>query len=483
MDVTKVEAFQNINVLVAGDYILDNYVGGEVRRVSVEAPVPVLNVKWEKSHLGGAGNVVNNIRALSARAKVLSCIGQDESGDKLISLLRNIGADVSFLMRKPELSTVVKTRIVAKNQQIVRIDREEETALPDEFFKFVSEHLDEIFAYVDILLLSDYGKGTLTEDITQLLIKKANDLGIPVFVDPKGTEWKKYYGATVCTPNLNELSAVSGQELTHDMDDEIYNAAYDLCKRLDIDYILVTRSEKGMVLVSSEGVKTDYPARKKEVVDVVGAGDTVISTLALSMFAGFDMGTCCQLANAAAAVVISKFGTATVDLHELIGTEIVSSGRKRVTQEEIYYVTKFLKRQGKRIAFTNGCFDLVHAGHIFSLEKARSYGDVLIVGINSDESVRKLKGDKHPILDEDNRSYLLQSLAVVDYVIIFNEDTPEQLIRRVRPDVLVKGRDYYKKEIAGREFVESYGGTIVLTDSKKEISTTAIIQEILDEYR
>jgi len=483
MNATEAQAFEKINILIVGDYMLDNYVGGDVKRISPEAPVPVLNVMWERTQLGGAGNVVNNLHTLSAKTRVLSCIGQDSNGDQLISLLSHAGADTSFLMRSEMVTTITKTRVVAKSQQVVRIDREEAVRFPEDFFEYVEQNLDAIFAGVDAVLLSDYGKGTLTFDMTQMLIKKARDVKIPVLVDPKGANWEKYRGATMCTPNLNELSVVCGANYTQSMETEIREAAHELCKQLEMEYLLVTRSEKGMSLISRGGVKTDYPAQKKEVIDVSGAGDTVISTMALGMVAGFDMGSCCRLANEAAAVVVSKFGTATVSIEELIGAELFSVGKKKITREEVGYLSKFLHEQGKRIVFTNGCFDLVHAGHVFSLEQAKSYGDVLVVGINSDASVKRLKGEFRPVVNENDRAYLLQSLGVVDYVIVFDEDTPAELIQAVQPDVLVKGKDYEGKEVVGSEVVHARGGKVELIDLKAGLSTTAIIQKIRTAYQ
>lgn len=483
MNAAEAQAFRNVTVLIVGDYMLDNYIGGNVERISPEAPIPVLNVTWERTQLGGAGNVVNNLQALSAKTRVLSCIGQDPDGDNLVAMLSQSGADTLFLQRSDAVTTIRKTRVVAKSQQVVRIDWEKGTWLPTEFFEYVTQNLDDIFSGVDILLLSDYGKGTLTFEMTQMLIKKAREVNIPVLVDPKGSDWEKYRGATMCTPNLKELSVVCGTNFTQTMEAEIREAAHDLCKQLEMDYLLVTRSEKGMSLISKDGVKADYPAKEQEVIDVSGAGDTVISTMALGMVAGFDMGACCRLANEAAAIVVSKFGTATVSIEELIGAELFSARKKRITKEDAGYLSKFLHEHGKRIVFTNGCFDLVHAGHVFSLEQAKSHGDVLVVGINSDASVKRLKGELRPVVNENDRAYLLQSLGVVDYVIIFDEDTPAELIQAVQPDVLVKGKDYEGKEVVGSEVVHARGGKVELIDLKAGLSTTAIIQKIRTAYQ
>jgi len=266
------------------------------------------------------------------------------------------------------------------------------------------------------------------------------------------------------------------------MEAEIYKQALALCERYDFEYLLVTRSEMGMSLICRTGEKLDFPAVKKEVVDVSGAGDTVISTMSLGVAVGLAMEECCRLANLAASVVVSKFGTATVSLSELIGSQLFSVGQKIVKDDEVAYLANYLHETGKRIVFTNGCFDIIHAGHIYSLERARSFGDVLIVGLNSDASVRRLKGDLRPIISETDRAYMLQSLAVVDYVVIFDEDTPECLIEKIIPSVLVKGKDYEGKEIVGQKVVEAHGGYVELVDLKQGLSTTAVIEKICNVY-
>lgn len=482
MDITEAQRFKTNTILIAGDLMLDKYIGGMVKRISPEAPVPVLNTTWERSRLGGAGNVVNNIQALSATSRVLSCIGTDENGNIIQQLLESAGADTSFLMRDDDVFTITKTRIVAKNQQVVRVDKEKTNAIPKHFFDEAETHFGEIFEGVHALVLSDYGKGILSSSFTQALIREARKRKIPVLVDPKGADWRKYTGATICTPNLSELSEACGKELSQEMEEDIRANALELCRKLDMQYILVTRSEKGMSLVHRDGIKTDFPAKKKEVIDVSGAGDTVISTMALGMASEINISECCHLANSAAGVVVSKFGTATVSLNELIGAELFAVGKKRIEQDEIRYLASYLHDQGKRIVFTNGCFDLVHAGHVFSLEQAKAFGDVLIVGINSDASVRRLKGEKRPIVNENDRAYLLQSLSVVDYVFVFDDDTPEKLIRMIEPDVLAKGKDYEGKIVVGSDVVESRGGSVQLIDLKPGLSTTSIIQKIKSAY-
>lgn len=482
MDINSLYNFKNVSVLVAGDLMLDDYIGGNVQRISPEAPVPVLNVKWENRKLGGSGNVINNITTLTAKARIVSCIGDDRNGDELIGLLTEKGVDTRFVMRSNEITTTTKTRVVARNQQVVRLDREANAPYPIAFVDHIENNLEAMFDGIDVLALSDYGKGVLTDDVCCKLIAYAKSKNIPVFVDPKGNKWNKYKGATMCTPNLSELSQICDIALSQSMEDEIHRCALDICEKYDLDYLLVTRSEMGMSLVSRDGKKKDYPAVKKEVIDVSGAGDTVICTMLLGNAVGLSMGECCRLANQAASVVVSKFGTATVSLAELIGSQLFSVGKKIIKGDEITYLSDYLHECGKAIVFTNGCFDLVHAGHIYSLEQARAFGDVLIVGLNSDASVRRLKGDSRPIVNENDRAYMLQSLAVVDYVVIFDEDTPESLIHKITPTVLVKGNDYLGKEIAGQAYVEANGGRVELIELKQGLSTTAVINKICTVY-
>lgn len=482
LDINKLYKFNEVSVLVAGDLMLDDYISGNVQRISPEAPVPILNVNSEKRKLGGAGNVVNNLTTLSANTRVLSCIGQDGNGSELLEILKQKGADVRFVMQAANISTTTKTRIVARNQQVVRLDRETAGSHLTDFIDYVKENIGQIFSKIDVVVLSDYGKGVLSDEICQLLISQAKKNSIPVFVDPKGRKWKKYTGASICTPNLSELSDMCDMRLEQYMEDEIYNQALRLCKEHNLEYLLVTRSEMGMSLICKTGEKIDFPAVKKEVVDVSGAGDTVISVMSLGVAVGLTLNECCRLANLAASVVVSKFGTATVSLSELIGSQLFAVGQKIIAYDEVAYLSNYLHESGKTIVFTNGCFDILHAGHVYSLEKARSFGDVLIVGLNSDASVRRLKGDLRPIVSENERAYMLQSLAVVDYVVIFDDDTPEKLIEQIIPNVLVKGKDYENKEVLGQKVVKSNGGRVELVDLKQGLSTTAVIEKICNVY-
>lgn len=465
-------------ILVAGDFMIDRYLYSNVSRISPEAPVPIARVQHIEDRVGGAGNVSLNIMALGSRVKILSCIGRDAPGEELLDRLKTSGADVAHIYQDPARKTGVKTRIVAQNQQILRYDEEQIADIGEAFLRFVKRNLNAVFLNVQGLVLSDYGKGVLTAELSQLLIRTAKQAGIPVFVDPKGADYSKYSGANICTPNLKELAEASGQShlLT---EEEIRRSAFAICERFHIDDILVTRSEKGMSLISgATGEKSDFPAVVQEVCDVTGAGDTVVSAFAICMTAGSSLQDCCRLANTAASVVVSKFGAATASVEEVNAALQSLHHEKICQQEQAAQYARQLQRSGKKVVFTNGCFDLVHAGHIASFRRARSFGDVLIVGVNSDSSIRRLKGPGRPIVSLENRLKLLEALEMVDYIVPFDEDTPQALIQAIRPDVLVKGKDWEGKTVAGADLLATYGGSVQFIDLEQGLSTTAIVERI-----
>lgn len=474
------EKLEGKTVLVAGDFMLDRYIEGEVRRISPEAPVPVIEVCSEREVPGGAGNVINNVLALGGRARAAGYVGEDDAGRTLCGILRGRGADTSFLLREEGRPTTVKTRVVSENQQFLRFDKEKAGPPSAACLNDFREREEALFAGIDVVILSDYEKGFFTRECAQFFVCGAKKRGIPTVVDAKGTDFGRYCGADICTPNIKELSAASGMPVS--CEEEIFAAAEKVRQESGVSRILVTRSEKGMSLIPGEsGQKEDYPALAKEVVDVTGAGDTVASVVALGMAAGLPLSDCCKMANRAASVVVSKFGTATASRAELVGTSL--AGKVAVPEKDAALLADGLRSQGKRIVFTNGCFDILHAGHISSFRRARELGDVLVVGLNSDASVRRIKGDKRPVIGESDRAALLLGLKSVDYVIIFGEDTPETLVRALRPDVLVKGRDWEDKQpVAGQRFVESYGGRVVFMELEEGLSTTSIINKIKDSY-
>jgi len=488
MDNLKMRKYPSLSILVAGDFMIDCYLYSTVSRISPEAPVPVAKVQRMERRIGGAGNVALNILAMGSQVRVLTCVGVDSTGRELIEKLREVGADVAYIYRDSNRKTSLKTRIVAQNQQLLRYDEEEVTAVDERFLHYINSHIDEIFTGVQGLVLSDYGKGVLTSPVSQFIIQAAKARGLPVLVDPKGMDYSKYSGVSVCTPNLKELTEASGS-VQLDTEQRIHNAALAVCDANQIEYMLVTRSEKGMSLISRKTKeKSDFPAVEQEVCDVTGAGDTVISTMAICMTAGYPLELCCRLANMAASVVVSKFGAETATVDE-INAAIQAEHQKKQRETKICTLPQGveyanqMRKTGKKVVFTNGCFDLVHAGHIAAFRQAHSYGDVLIVGVNSDSSVRRLKGPTRPVVKLENRLKLLEALELVDCLIPFDEDTPQALIEAIKPDVLVKGKDWEGKAVAGVDVVEKNGGRVAFVDLEQGLSTTAIVEKIRSSGR
>lgn len=473
--------FKNATIVVYGDMMVDEYLSGDVSRISPEAPVPVVHVKKETKRLGGAGNVVRNLCALGANVLPISCIGKDPSGDWLIDCFKEFGLDTSGLIQDSNTVTGIKTRVTSQNQQLLRYDHEIIKEVPGSFIDWLTENISKYLSRANAVIISDYGKGTVTRISAKIIIDKANKMNIPVIADPKGCDYSKYNGVTVCTPNMKEMQAAVNRTVSSE--EEIIEAAKELCESCNIRYILATRSEKGLSLIDgATGEKSDYPALSKEVIDVTGAGDTVISTFTLcySLEASFD--DCCRIANIAASIVVSKFGTSVAlpeEIQELISGNSYQCS-KLLTLEQAKQKAAFLRQQGKRIVFTNGCFDIVHAGHISSFKQAHGFGDVLFAGLNSDASVKRLKGENRPIIDEVNRLKLLEAISCIDYLILFEDDTPQRLIEAITPDVLVKGKDWEDKEIAGGEFVKQNGGKVCFIDLEQGLSTTDIINKIID---
>ncbi|MCF6767191.1 bifunctional D-glycero-beta-D-manno-heptose-7-phosphate kinase/D-glycero-beta-D-manno-heptose 1-phosphate adenylyltransferase HldE [Thiotrichales bacterium 19S11-10] len=469
-------SLKNASVLVVGDVMLDRYWEGKVKRISPEAPVPVVHVGHVEQCAGGAGNVALNITALMGKAYLCGCIGDDEAGDTLKNALTDAGVQVHFT--KTKLPTITKLRVISQQQQLLRLDFEEgfhgidKSALVNEVEMQIKN--------VDAVILSDYAKGTLSDPRSLIQIAKKHKT--PVLVDPKGKDFEPYRGATMITPNMKEFEAVVGACKD---ENDIRLKALALIKTLDIEAMLITRSEKGMMLVHKTGIAYNIPTKAKEVFDVTGAGDTVISVMGMALAQGIDYQEAIQLANTAAGVVVGKLGTATLSLEELYhalneSAQILSGA---LTEEEVKQAMKQAHLQGERIVFTNGCFDILHKGHVDYLKEAKALGDRLVIGVNTDASVTKLKGPSRPIVPLKDRMELLSSLECVDWVVAFDEETPKRLIATLLPDILVKGADYEIKDIAGAQEVLDNGGevkTITLTEGR---STTTIIQKIqsLDE--
>lgn len=476
--IEKIEKITRARVLIYGDMMVDKYIDGKVSRISPEAPVPVLSVTKKVSKLGGAGNVMDNIVSLGGNVRAIGYLGEDEDGSWALNALANKHIDTSMIRQYKNVKTITKTRLVSKNQQFLRCDEEEIKPVEDKYVHFVQENIDIILGEIDIVILSDYGKGAVTYEMAQLIIREARKRSIPIIVDPKGTAYEKYRGATMCTPNVKELSVVSGEEL--DTEEKLKEVGSRLRKELDIENLVLTRSEKGITLFEN-GETNDFPAVSKDVIDVSGAGDTVVATIACLYATGVDLKECCRLANLAASVVCSKFGTATLSLNELM-EQVVSSGQfKYMSLIGAKYALASQKEKGKRIVFTNGCFDMLHAGHLSSFLQAKEFGDVLIVAVNSDQSVKQIKGEQRPIINEKNRIEMLCALECIDYVVLMNEDNPISIIKELKPDITVKGKDWENKYLPEREVVESYGGEVKFIELKGTLSTTNIIRKIRNE--
>jgi D-beta-D-heptose 7-phosphate kinase/D-beta-D-heptose 1-phosphate adenosyltransferase len=472
-----------IRCLVIGDLMLDEYLWGRADRISPEAPVQVVDVIREELRLGGAGNVVHNLAALGAQVSVCSVVGDDQNGRELLGQFCHHHIDTSAIFQDPNRRTSRKTRVVAAHQQIVRIDRESREALPtaveEQLCLWIAAHAREYGAIV----LSDYNKGVLTPAVIAAAIAAAAPSAIPVLVDPKGTDFSRYGGATLLTPNRKEAEAASGIPITDSA--SLGQAAEAIMGVTGLQHLLITRSEEGMSLFSKGGEIVHIPTVAREVFDVSGAGDTVLATLAVGIASGFTMAQSARLANIAAGIAVGKLGTSIVTPQEIIDAVSLAHKDSHTKIKNLDVLTHLIaaeKNRGKRVVFTNGCFDLLHAGHVKYLQKARSLGDLLILGLNSDASVQRLKGPKRPLIDQEERAHLLAALDCIDYVIIFDEDTPLELITALKPHILAKGGDYSLDGVVGRDFVESYGGRVELITFVDGKSTTNIIERILELY-
>ncbi len=457
-------------VLVIGDLMLDRYHIGEVKRISPEAPVPVVRVKHSYSVLGGGANVVRNLLGLKCEAVVMGMIGQDANGEQVKRMFNELGVE-SYLVES-QSATITKTRIIGNNQQITRVDFEDndiQVLAEDE--DYILSKVEARIKDVDVVVISDYNKGFCSQRICRGVIEIASLNGKAVIIDPKCSDWSRYQGATVITPNIKELSDIVGVELTND-DSIILKAAQQVVSRYALHSLLVTRSEKGMSYITKD-VASHIPTAAREVFDVSGAGDTVVATLASCISAGMEIMESITVANKAAGVVVAKMGTSPITYHELrnelshnyMQSKIVDFSRLPQLVEE-------LREAQKRTVFTNGCFDILHKGHVTYMQKAKALGDKLIVGLNSDASVKRLKGESRPINDEIARAEVLAALESIDYVVIFEDDTPLELIKVVCPDVLVKGGDYKIEDIVGREYAKETA-TIPFVDG---FSTTKTIE-------
>ena len=463
-------------VLVVGDAMLDSYILGSASRLSPEAPVAVLNQADTRDTLGGAANVAANITALGGTSHLLTTIGRDGAGERFLALCATTGLSTDAVHRSDTRRTTLKTRIVAGRQQLLRIDDETPVLPTSVEAETILETARSLLPSCDAVILSDYGKGLLAGNLAARVIEAAASQGRPVLVDPKGTDWERYRGATLVTPNQKELSEAIGRSLQGDA--EIISAARTLMARHDLRSIVATRGADGMTMVTPDKAMTMQTVAR-EVFDVSGAGDTVIAVLGSASAARLALETMLGLANAAAGVVVGKLGTAVAHPAE-VRAAIDSNGSvgtagKRLGWDDLIGQVSLWRRNGLQVGFTNGCFDLLHPGHISLLEQARAACDRLVVGLNTDSSVRRLKGDSRPVQDERARARVLGALAAVDAVVLFDEDTPQALIETVSPDVLVKGADYTRETVVGADFVEARGGRVVLANLVDGHSTSALI--------
>ena len=476
------DALEGVRVLVAGDIMLDRFVFGAVARISPEAPIPVLRVDRESAMLGGAGNVVRNLLALGARARAVTVVGEDAAGESVRRLLGG-GTNTAFgLITDATRNTTIKTRYVADAQQIMRADRETSESLASASRRAVLDAADTMLGTCRTLVLSDYGKGVLDGGVAAQLIQAARTLGIRVVVDPKGRDYSRYRNADVVTPNRNELAEATG--LPTGTVAEVERAARDLIDQHAFRAVVATLGKDGMIVVDAAGGATRLAAEAREVFDVSGAGDTVVAVLAGGLAAGATLDEAAALANVAAGIVVGKVGTAVAyasELHdELRHRDLGRAEAKVLSPEPAADRVETWRRQGLRVGFTNGCFDLLHPGHVSLLAQARGACDRLVVGMNSDESVARLKGPARPVQNQAARATVLASLSSVDMVVIFGEDTPLKLIETVRPDVLVKGADYSREAVVGGDLVESWGGRVLLARLEPGFSTSATIARIAE---
>jgi D-beta-D-heptose 7-phosphate kinase/D-beta-D-heptose 1-phosphate adenosyltransferase len=476
----KFAASDPCRVLCVGDLMLDRFVYGDVNRISPEAPIPVIRIGEETTMPGGAGNVVRNIAALGDRTCFLSVVGDDKEGRTLTELIGNEALIEPCILSVKGRPTTVKTRYLADGQQLFRADKETTQAISRKDAAHIGRVISDTAADVDVIAVSDYAKGFVTDDLLAELVRSAHAARKPLVIDPKGFDFSRYRGASVLTPNRHELAhAVQGDT---DDDASVGASARKIIDKHEIGAVLVTRSEQGMSLVTESSVH-HLSAEAKEVFDVSGAGDTVLATFCAALGRGLSLLDSARLANLAAGIVVGKVGTAVVFQDDLVRASYTSDWSR--TEAKIVSLAaakdqvKHWRRAGQRVAFTNGCFDLLHPGHVAMLNGARSAADRLVVGLNSDESVCRLKGPDRPVQSETARAQVLASLSSVDLVVVFGEDTPLMLINGLRPDVLAKGADYRVEDVVGADIVKEYGGKVLLVPLTPGHSTSNTIARVV----
>jgi D-beta-D-heptose 7-phosphate kinase/D-beta-D-heptose 1-phosphate adenosyltransferase len=470
-------------ILVVGDVMCDVYVWGTIERISPEAPVPVFACQERQYVLGGAANVAANLHALGCQVRLLGVIGADAAGQHVRELLRQRGLDDTWLLEDPHRPTTEKTRLMAQQQQVLRLDQESQAPLAPDLAERVVDAGKALLAEVDGVVCSDYAKGVCTASVLAPLFAAARAAGRPIIVDPKVRDFALYCKATVLTPNVAEVERASG--ITVDHPAALAQAVQTLLQRSQTDAMLVTRGKDGMSLFHPPHDPVHIAARARDVYDITGAGDTVIATFAMALLSGCSLVEAAQVANVAAGIVVGKLGTAVVLPEELRAAwqaELVQGTQKILPPERLAMVLQAHRQRHERIVFTNGCFDLLHVGHIHYLQHARALGERLIVGLNDDASVRRLKGEGRPVIPQDERARILAALTCVDYVTIFSESTPLALIQLLRPDILVKGGDYTPETVVGRDEVEAYGGMVHIAPYIPGVSTTALVDTIVQRH-
>ena len=476
---TYLTKFNKCKILVVGDLMVDEYLWGDVDRISPEAPVQVVSVKNENYTLGGSGNVVNNLVELGAKVSVIGVTGTDRHGNLLLKKLNELGVDTAGVVQEPDRPTTRKTRIIAANQHVLRIDRETKRKISAGTFELLAGFIEEKVSSADLILISDYEKGLITSSLLLKLIESAEKHNKITIADPKGLNFSKYSGVRLLTPNRKEAALATGTEILDEA--ALIKAGNKIFDTAIIDNLLITCGKDGMMLFEKNKEPYKISAKARQVYDVSGAGDTVLAVIGLALASGTSLKDSAAIANTAAGIVVGKVGTATVSSKELVSALTSYSDHtifKQKTLSELESLTKELKKNGKKIVLTNGCFDLLHAGHIMLFSASKQLGDIFIVAIDDDDSVKSLKGQGRPVICESERVRILGALDSIDYIVVFSSNKLEKLIQIIQPDILTKGSNYRSEEVFGHELVEQYGGRVVLIPVIENISSTGIINNI-----
>ena len=479
-----VENLGKPRIIIVGDLILDRYVWGDVERISPEAPIPVLYAKRREARLGGAGSVVSNLKALGAKILIFGILGSDEAAAQFLSIMKELGLVTRGIVKEPSRPTTVKTRFIARIQHILRVDEEVVSPLSEKIEAKILTHLEKELPGSSAVLISDYNKGLLSPRFCQKIIAAARKENLAVLVDPaRIRDYSKYKGAHLVTPNREEAALACGFELADEAGKSntsaLEKAATKFIDGLKLAAAVVTLHDEGIFLKKKDKKGRVFPTQPRAAYDVTGAGDMVLAVLGAVVAAGFSLEDAVNLANIAGGLEVERIGVVPLTRQEILAElaeQPTYETRKVKSCDELCQLLSEHRRRGERIVFTNGCFDVLHVGHIKFLRFARSQGDVLVIGLNSDASVKKIKGARRPIYTQDERAQMLSALADVDYVVIFGEPTPEKLIRSVKPAVLVKGEDWKEKGVVGREFVEAHGGKVILAPLVQGLSSSDIIK-------